>query len=250
MTWTRQDVIISHHKFGGVTDYLNKFFIYSQDPLKLHGVDQLCHKRDAHTIIDDSIWCTVKRRKPNPPDVTPLQVKNVGSEGHPVIHVGGLIPWNSLWGCCIITPGIGMSKGCWGVRRLGWFEAIEALDLSQDLIPSTFTKNTFGLDVPIPAKCWEITGIMTVGMSGPLILSDKEQPLVKRLRLSRVMPPPLGQGQKDLLSQLTVLKRNQTAVKADDAMINTSMWREHFLNGGGSLFCRQIQVVKSHLWGA
>lgn len=96
----------------------------------LGNVDDLRHSRDAHTIIDDSIWCTNKRRRPDPIEVNPLRVLNIATEESPITHIGGLLPASTMSKCTIITPSVGLPVSLWGIRKLSKGEIFNALDLS------------------------------------------------------------------------------------------------------------------------
>ena len=146
-----------------------------------------------------------------------------------------IITIKNLVQCRIITPGIGMPQGTWGIRKLIDMEVVDALDMCSDLIPSTVdVKQLFKSDV-IPAKSWAIIGSMIVG-TDEVIHFEHPMPADKRLKISTLKPPALGVTQNLLLNKLRVQKNNQLAVKADDAEINTVMWLEHFVDEGGFFF--------------
>ena len=67
-----------------------------QNELKIKSVEALKYQRDVHTIVDDFVWCSRKRRKPITINVNPLQVKNVGTKAFPIYHIGGLLPCQTL----------------------------------------------------------------------------------------------------------------------------------------------------------
>ena len=104
------------------------------------NISHILHSRDVATIIDDSIWCTRKQRRPVPSTISHLQAVNLGSISAPIFHIGGLLPCKSLGSCIDITPGIGLSATTWGIRRLSLKEIMDALDLTNDLMPASFNK--------------------------------------------------------------------------------------------------------------
>ena len=83
-SWHRKQIEIVHQLYGGVTDHVQSFYVYSRKQVLVHCVKDLLHSRDAHTIMDDSVWCNVKRRKPTPVEIHPLRVENVGSNDSPI----------------------------------------------------------------------------------------------------------------------------------------------------------------------
>lgn len=73
-SWSRTTIDLHHSKLGGVTDFSTRCYVYTQEPLLPFSLEQFYHQRDAHTILDDSVWCKIKRRKPTVANLTPLRV--------------------------------------------------------------------------------------------------------------------------------------------------------------------------------
>ena len=57
-------------------------------------------------------------------------------------------------------------------------------------------------------------------------------PPLKRVRINTVCPPDMGIDHKELLCVTSTIKRDQVAVKSDDATVDLDIWFNHFLNGG------------------
>ena len=231
-SWKRSSVILSHEAFGGVTDKLQQFSFCTQESfIRTNNIDKLRHSRDAFTIIDDSVWCQNKRRRPQLDEVVPLRTVNVGSEKFPIFHIKGLLPCQDILHCRIISPAIGLKKNMWGIRRLTTGELMDALDISQDFIQTlTDIKQACGSNI-IPAGVW----FAAVCMFLPIETSIEEiTPTLKskRVRISTDDPPALGIHENDILSKLTILQEDQGAVKSDDAEINTVLWLDHLVDGG------------------
>jgi hypothetical protein len=122
---------IAHADYGGVNEWFRNLTFCSLKHCVVFGnFDDLKHPRYAHTIIDDSIWCTNKRRRPDTIQVNPLRVLNIATEESPIIHIGGLLPASTMSKCTIITPSVGLPVSLWGIRKLSKGEIFNALDLS------------------------------------------------------------------------------------------------------------------------
>ena len=234
-SWIRSTVSLKHAVFGGVTDGYATCFVFHRRPMKFLPLDSFHHERDAHTIIDDSVWCHVKRRKPTLPSLHPLRVINVGSATKPVVHVNGLLPIRTLHRCLIITPAIGLGCGTWGVRSLTSEETALALDMSLSLIPSTLDISMLFHRATTPAKLWEIAGCLVCGISHRCIDTPSASLPIKRPKLDIFKPAPLGVSHHSLFSDLQLQAIEQSAVKSDAAVVDTSIWLQHFFNGGGFL---------------
>ena len=249
-SWKRYILKIEHSTYGGVTDHAQIFYIFTQSEFKIKSVESLKHQRDAHTIVDDSIWCSRKRRKPLLSTVQPLQVKNVGTDSFPIYHIGGLLPCQSLARIQVITPSLGLSNGTWGIRKLSANEICDAVDISSNILPTSVP--VFSLlndNVVIPARLWMVCGCMTVDVD----LTRKNSTTLmapKRLKLSSLHPPSLGLDQQHLFVQLSKHKEQQGAVKSDDANVDVSIWQNHFLDEGGKLFPYLNQIPKSSISSA
>lgn len=83
-SWKQTTIPITHSSIRGVTDYHSKVYIFHRKDLSLLPIWLFPHQRDAHTILDDSVWCHVKRRKPLILSLTPLRIINVRSVMYPV----------------------------------------------------------------------------------------------------------------------------------------------------------------------
>ena len=233
-SWIRTMVPLIHSDLGGVTNYEGKCYLFSREHLSIASLDTFKHHRDAYTIIDDSIWCTVKRRRPHTPAAHPLRVINIGSNTKPVYHIHGLLPIDEVLQCVIVTPGIGLGINTWGIRRVTQGEVLCALDMSHDLIPTGFSLSMLRDTTLIPARIWEVAGCvaMNTATSGAL---DRSRHPPKRLRVDLFHPAPLGVAHDELFSNLQLQSIAQSAVKSDDAMVNTKIWLQHFLDEGGLL---------------
>ena len=232
-SWNKSSVTVHHKEYGGVTDSVATFYFLSQIPIKMNDMKHLLHTRDAHTIIDDSVWCLRQRRRPAPVATHPLSVVNVCASSSPVFHVGGLLPLSSLKRCTIITPAIGLKKHVWGIRELTPTEILHALDFSPDLLPPTLVWQEFVHKNAIPGMCWVIGALtfLHAGVNTPF--EETIQPrLGKRLKISTLCPPPLGACQDNVVCIVGSVHRNQSAVKSDDAGVDTNIWFGHFLDGG------------------
>lgn len=236
-SWRRTVSIINHWDFGGVTDHTQRIFIFCQYEPTLNSIESFKHARDAHTILDDSVWTSIKRRAPTMRKIHPLQVKNVGSTSVPLYHIGGLLPRVGLKSCRVITPSIGLPKGTWGIRKLTTSEILLALDISPDLIPVSTHLLPFLDDLSPPARIWELSGHLVMTFPRAFMPDSEAVPRPpKRLKIDVFHPPCLGVAQDQLLSTLHANKSEQVAVKADTAAVNTDMWLDHFLDEGGSFF--------------
>ncbi len=226
-------ITIEHWQFGGVTDHLQQMFIFYQHDTTLNSIKRFKHAHDAHTIIDDSVWTSIKRLAPTVQKLHPLQVMNVGSPLVPVYHIGGLLHSVGLKGCRVFTPSIGLSKGTWGIRKLTISEILLALDISPDLILAS-TQLTPILDNLIPpAWIWELSDRLVMTLPRDSIQNSVNAPRPpKRVKIVTFHPPCLGVAQDQLFSTLQANKTEQVAVKADTAVVNTDMWLDHFLDGG------------------
>ncbi len=234
-SWTRNMFDLIHSELGGVTDCRTRCYIYTQRPLVPPSLDHFSHQRDAHTILDDSVWCKIKRRKPTVTNLNPLRVINVGSPHSPLYHINGLLPLNDLVTCNIITPSIGMSASTWGIRGLTRNEIVEALDMSCDLVPGRLPTSSFCHDRVIPATLWYVGGCLGCGVTPSTVYPTQGHSSPKRLKLHPFKPAPLGASHESLFSHLQLVKIAQSAVKSDDAVVNTRLWLQHFIDEGGSL---------------
>lgn len=219
--------------------------VYTQNlAFEFHSVDHMLHQRDAYTIVDDSVWCTRKRRQPSPLEVVPLRIVNVGSSRVPIIHIKGLLPSSGLLKCQIITPAIGLKTGCWGIRHLTSSEILQAYDMSADLLPASINWRKFLNHRPIPGKIWEVVGTMVAAVDLPLTsVSDSVSP--KRLKIDTTKPSALGLSHDTLFSTLHTHKAQQLAVKSDDAGGNVDIWLNYLLHEGGPFFRTLSRTVVS-----
>jgi len=233
-SWHKYPFTISHKDYGGVTNAVIKFFFITQQQCVQKENSNLKHSRDAYTILDDSIWCTRKRRKPAPLDDHRLEVVNVGSTSYPIFHIGGLLPCLDIKSCTITAPGIGLENKVWGVRRLTRGEILNALDMSADVVPDEFNWKVLVTPHIIPAMCWFIGAVSWLGVANESAFSRLESaPPLKRVRINTVCPPDMGIDQKELLCVTSTIKRDQVAVKSDDATVDLDIWFNNILNGGG-----------------
>ena len=148
------------------------------------NISHILHSRDVETIIDDSIWCTRKRRRPVPSTISPLQVVNVGSISAPIFHIGGLLPCKMLGSCTVITPGIALSATDRGFRWLSLKEIMDALDLTNDLMPASFNKKSLLHEHTIPGFSWVVAAMFFVDVGSDTVFDHNISPRVpKRLKL-------------------------------------------------------------------
>ena len=177
-SWKRQVTVWCHSTFGRVTDCTQQFHIFTQSQLKLNTVDILKHQRDAHTIINNYIWCSRKRRKPIPSIVTPLSVRNIGTERYPIYHIGGLLPSTILPHMTIATLGIGLTEEIWVIRKMSPIEICDAVDISHGplprriSIPSFLTTKSFPLDYGWWLGVWRWRSISLDGIQLQLLLQS------------------------------------------------------------------------------
>ena len=54
----------------------------------------------------------------------------------------------------------------------------------------------------------------------------------KRLKLDSKKPPPMGIDQVEMFQETGNLAKYQSAVKSDDACVDTSIWFHHFVDEG------------------
>ena len=203
--WKRQVTFLDHSTFGGVTDCTQRFYFFTRSQLELNTVDALKHQRDAHTIIDDSISCSRKRRKSVPSIITPLSVQNIGTDKYPIYHIGGLLPCTILPHITIATTGIGLPKETWGIRKLSPIEICDAADISHNLLPSHIPILSFFNDKLIPVRLWMVAGCMTVKIN----FTQMDSTLTidpKQLKCDHFQPPSLGICQSQLIIQTSPAK--------------------------------------------
>ena len=163
--WKRQVTVLYHSTFEGVTDCTQQFYFPTRSQLQFKTFDALKYQCDAHSIINDSIWCSRKRRKPVPSNVMPLSVQNISTaKYHTIYQIGGLLPYNILPCITIATPGKGLPKGTWGIQKMPLIEICVAADISHDLILSHIPIFSFFDDNLIPARLWMVAGCMTVNI--------------------------------------------------------------------------------------
>ena len=234
-SWRKVSVSLDHKHYGGVTDSVHRFTYYTLSTCVVkNAVDRLRHERDAYTILDDGIWCYNKRRKPKETRIIPLRVVNVGSNKHPVIHIGGLLPCTNVFHCTILAPSIGLSKQMWGLRKLSLGEVYDALDLSQDLCDKVKNvRDLLGSSV-IPVGLWSVAANMFLPITDRVVstLPHDNTRAKKRMRITSYAPVPLGTHEKSIFTDILSNQEEQSAVKADDAEVNLNIWLQHYLDGG------------------
>ena len=71
-SWIKKVHKVAYQTYGGVKNHMHVFYAYSQLPIELKTITSLEHSRDAHAIIDDSVWCYTKLRKPTILHLVPL----------------------------------------------------------------------------------------------------------------------------------------------------------------------------------
>ena len=233
-SWKKHHLSVSHARYGGVTDHVQSFWLCSIYNISLGDVSGEQEERDAFTIVDDSIWCNRKRRSPNPKAIRPLKVVNVGTEKSPIFHIGGLLPHDLLSRIFVTTPGIGLPKLSWGVRKLSMGEKLDALDVDQELIPKgklTLCGSLLAERCPltsIPCKSW-IIALQSLCRVTSGVVSMNDCKRQKSSKLGRIV---LGIDSSVVLQTISNKMASQKASKADNAGVDVSMWLIHFLNGG------------------
>jgi len=225
---------LRHWDYGGVTNCTHNFTFCSQSSIIIQNdLNELRHSRDAHTILDDKVWCKNKRRRPEPKEVHPLRVLNVGSDKSHIYHIGGLLPICNLLNCSIIAPAIGCSKDVWGIRKLTKREILDSLDVSDTMTSQLMDRTILFQTKTIPAGLWIVAISAFVRFIGGQHDSLEESVSQKQKLCSNSSLVDLGHHHSDLLNSLSEGKIDQGAVKSDDANVDYSMWLDYFLDGGG-----------------
>ena len=230
-TWNVKPFTVVHKTYGGVTDGAHRFYFYCQDEIQTKDVSHLYHSRDAYTIIEDTVWCKNKQRRPESVFHGELKVVEVGSSEKPLIHIGGLLPLKELRSCTVITPSIGLSSTVWGVRQLTSMEIFTALDLSPDFLKSSLPLNIVAPKPVIPALSWIVAALRYLNVGENTVYNQGcSKRFSKKYKKEVIGAMKLGVEQEKVSEILGGIKLEQSAIKSDDAIVNTDIWFNQFLD--------------------
>jgi hypothetical protein len=133
--WVTSTLQVDHEAVGGITGYHSRFSRWSQSAEALPSPDALEYvvPRDASTVLSATEFPRGRRKAPSHSRVLPLQ-ENLGSDGAPIYHGGGLLPGLIDRRTKVLTPCLGLSTDVWGVRTLKFSEVLLAKDYPVTMI--------------------------------------------------------------------------------------------------------------------
>jgi hypothetical protein len=132
--WTHDSWTVQHCDRGGVTTRLTTgcCLIPGVNFPKLECLEGSV-PRDASTVLDARAPARKYRAAPLNCVVMPLGCENLGSDGKPYFHGGGLLPGDLDRRTEVLTPGVYARKGDWALRRLTLEEVLVAKDYGKVL---------------------------------------------------------------------------------------------------------------------
>jgi hypothetical protein len=90
--WAETRIAIDHAAVGGVTEKMQRIFIYERASIDLPRLDPaVCVPRDASTILFEKTYASAQRKAPENARVVPLRAEVIGqdSKGRDIYHGGG-----------------------------------------------------------------------------------------------------------------------------------------------------------------